>query len=146
ADTEGIPYDDLTLTQGGRAATPEDKKKNLSHVFKTYYLEYVRGNYVDRTGTKFNKPEIKKNVGNDVIAAALSIFIDSIGDTQVRTPIFKNGNKYYPSETTDVPTAAAKGFITVLDISTKSDKCGITEPEAKAIGFLSNLAGDKSAL
>jgi hypothetical protein len=127
-------------------ATTDEQKRNLSYVFKKYYAAYIRGEYIDRTGTLLSKPEIKKNISNDVLSAILSIFLDALADTQTRTPIIKNGDKYYPGESTKVPTAITTGVIKPLDVSTTPENCGITVPEARAIGFLSNLAGDKSAL
>lgn len=124
----------------------DPQRTNVAHVFKVYYLEYINGKYVDRTGTNFAKPEIKKSIGNDVISAALMIFLDALADTQLRTPIFKSDAKYYPSGLSVRPTASAKLIVKTINVSTDPKACGITEPEAKAMAYLANLAGDKSML
>lgn len=124
----------------------DEQRTNVAHVFKVYYLEYIMGNYIDRNGTSFSKPEIKKGISNDVLSAALMIFLDALSDTQLRTPIFKSGEKYYPSGFSVQPTASSKKIVKTIDASTDPKKCGITVPEAKAMAFLANMAGDKSTL
>lgn len=138
--------DNGNAQQGGAV-----KERTLQNVFKEYYNSYIEGNFVDRFGTKFSKPEIKKSITNDIISASLLVFLEAVADTKLNTPIIKSGNTYYPSGGTVKPTAlvvSLDGKTIVPEISAINDPtaCGITEKEAKAIMFLSNLSGDKSAL
>lgn len=127
------------------------KERTLQNVFREYYNAYIEGNFVDRFGTKFSKPEIKKSISNDMISASLLVFLEAVADTKLNTPIVKSGNTYYPSGGTAKPTALAvtldgKTIVPEIAASENPTACGITEKEAKAIMFLSNLSGDKSAL
>ena len=138
--------DDGNDQQGGAA-----KERTLQNVFKAYYTAYIEGNFVDRFGTKFSKPEIKKSISNEIISSSLLVFLEAVADTKLNTPIVKSGNTYYPSGGTLKPTALSvllDNATIVKEIPANDDptQCGITEKEAKAIMLLSNLSGDQSAL
>jgi hypothetical protein len=132
-----------------------ENKRNLANIFKSYYMEYVSGNFVDRFGSKFSKPAIKTSIGNESISASLLVFMEVVADTNLNTPVFYKGDGedriYYPAGTKDMPTAArilidGKTVVPLVEVSEDSAVCGVTEKEARAISYVANLAGDKSAL
>jgi hypothetical protein len=126
----------------------------LSRVFKEYYKAYINGNFIDRFGVQLEKPEIKTSIGNDVISAALLVFLEAVADLKLKTPVFfkdEGGEKiYFPSGKGEPPSAVVieideETVVKLIEVSHDSSTCGVTEKEAKAIAFVANLAGDQSA-
>jgi hypothetical protein len=121
-----------------------------SDLFRTYYSAFIKGEFVDRFGTKLSKPEIKGSIGNDVITATLTVFLEAVADSQLRTPLIYKLNekkeRVYLTSPKAKPTSAGHVEEILMLTPEQSEMCGITEKEAGVITYLSNLAADKSAL
>ena len=151
------PNSYVERTTKGREAAEGYKgaASNLALVFRHYYSHYIAGKYVDRFGTKLDKPDIKKGIGNDVIAAALLVFMDALADSVLATPVLYKGDGssriYFPGQNKNQPTAVStsseigRPVVELQPVADDANGCGITEREAKAISLLANLAGEKSA-
>jgi len=141
-------YDEKgTLKPGFSLSKPTD----ILNVFGRYYSAYLQGDFVDRTGTKLSKPEVKNVIGNKTIGAVLMVFLEAFGDLTLKTPILYkgklgSGEQWYPSLKKNKPTSIAEGIITAVQVGPDTGTCGITEKEAKAIGLLSNYAGDSTSM
>lgn len=105
-----------------------------------YLAAYFAGEFVDRSGTKLSKPEITSNVGNDTITAFLTVSLEALYDSMYALPVFTADGK--PLTATGlVPTAA------ILDpelLTPVAPDAPVTENEARAIRFLSDVAADQS--
>lgn len=127
---------------------------SLGWLFKKYFEYYLDDKFVDRNGKKWVLPKIKSKIPNDVIVVPLAIFLEAFFDLELNMPIIVEGDGanrvYYPAGNKEKPTADTieyngKKLIPILKIVDDDSNCGITKREAKAIGFVSNLAASKSA-
>ncbi len=52
----------------------------LLELLKVYLMEYYSGEYVDRYGTKYAKPQIDFSITNEVIVVVSNILLDTLFD------------------------------------------------------------------
>lgn len=136
------------IANANDAESTTDKALKL---FKEYFSAYIHGEFVDSRGTALSKPSITaQGIGNESISAALIVLLEAAADSALKTPVLcKNvdaaGNtcEIYLNAGNMRPTRM--NFIKpegVVDPGT----CGVTEGEAKAIVFLSELAAEQAEL
>lgn len=118
-------------------------------LFKKYYTAYIYDDFVDSRGTKLSKPQITaRGIGNDTISTALIVLLEAVADSVLKTPVlckknpagqctaWLNAGKLQPTR--------AKVNHTLEEGVVDPGKCGVTEEEAQAITFLSELAADQA--
>jgi hypothetical protein len=108
-----------------------------------YYATYLKGEYVDRTGTKYPKPELTLAVGNETIVPAFAVLFDAFFDALLRTPVYCTDAAMTKALVATMPTAAVFQKSLKVAIVQRGDP-GISEAEARAILYLSGVAAAQS--
>jgi hypothetical protein len=143
---------------GASGQLSDEARGDVWRTFKKYYQAYIRGEFVDRSGTQLSRPELKKTVGNDTLSGALVILLEAASDEVLETPVLytigDDGKPlYFPHEADLEPTVASvwkelderKGLVRLIG-ENEETQCGVTESEARAIGYVASLAGDRSSI
>jgi hypothetical protein len=140
-----------------------------NNIFAKYFSDFYDGKFVDRFGQTIAKPSLNlPNLGaaggtiklsltitDAEISAALTVLIEYLADLVDPTPVLgssppgqivttgANATKFYPGGNTSEPTALVANIANYRQISTD---CGITETNAKILGYIANGAGDEAQL
>lgn len=136
-----------------------------------YLRAYYEGEFVDRNGSLYSKPELGNKIGNDTISAVVSVVLEAFFDYAFRTPIYFEATTVYvdsraeggvddagawflpvkrPEQRKDyftkegrVPTVAV--FMTSAEEPVVGDGAkGVTKEEFKLARRVAGMAGDKS--
>jgi hypothetical protein len=111
-----------------------------------YYAAYFEGKFADRLGGTLSKPAISRTVSDDEIAGVVAVFVELLADSIVITPVWKDGDTFYPAGTKDQPTALAVGCAAApSSLITDTKACGITVLKARAINLLAHAAADRAS-
>jgi hypothetical protein len=136
-----------------------------------YESAYLKGEFVDRFGTKWDAPKPSWQVSDDQISETLTVLLEALADEVfAQTPVWYelpkakpaaaadkakgDGRVFYPGGKANTPT-----FIAVIEDSAKADSlqwkmdpmtdgqpvCGMTKLKSDALLFLSNRAGTLAA-
>jgi hypothetical protein len=145
------------------AILTNDHKATWQGIFASYLVAYYNGNYIDRTGKAYSRPEIGTKITNDTVTALVTIFFESLGDyalldaSSIKDPVLwkaSGANHSWLTATQKMPTfvSVARHLYQPAPAGSYSDDYGsvvneaktstITEDEASAIRSVSGLAGD----
>jgi hypothetical protein len=173
--TKGLRLDDVNVQKWHSTidrAIAESKPKSLSAGnFKTFFEKsvspnnaakksrvvlyesyYFNGSFVDRFGSKLNKPTLSLTITDQEISGAINAFVEALADDLFpQTKVWTGtGGKYYPGGTTNKPS-----FLQYLDDTGGSpanltqpivDKgCGMTAIKADVLNYLSGKAATWAA-
>jgi hypothetical protein len=149
------------------------RMSEIGHRIVEYESAYLRGEFVDRFGTKWDAPKPSWQVSDDQISETLTVMLEALADEVFyRTPVWYelpkakpaaaapadkpkgDGRLFYPGGKPNTPT-----FIAVIDDPAQADSlqwkmdpmmegkpiCGMTELKMDALLFLSNKAGTLAA-
>jgi hypothetical protein len=149
------------------------RMSEVGHRIVQYESAYLKGEFVDRFGTKWDAPKPSWQVSDDQISETLTVMLEALADEVFyRTPVWYelpkaksaaaaaadkpkgDGRLFYPGGKPNMPT-----FIAVIDDGASADSlqwkmdpmaegkpvCGMTELKMDALLFLSNRAGTLAA-
>ena len=140
----------------------EAEQTGVGRVLQLYLGAWLKGKFIDRTGTQHPAPSIIQEGGdgkppailieNDDLTAFASIALAAIADAVLQTPVLVKGTSEMPIYFTEkVPTFATLfrrlEFVTECTIGAPIEQCGrpgITELEASIIRKVSTLAAARS--
>jgi hypothetical protein len=136
-----------------------------------YLRAYYEGEFVDRSGSLYSKPELGNKIGNDTIGAVISVVLEAFFDYAFKTPIYFEATTVYvdsrakggeddagawflpvkrPEQRKDyftkegrTPTVAA--FMAFAEAPVAGDGAeGVTKGEFKLARRVAGMAGDKA--
>jgi len=124
----------------------------LDKAFVEYLKAYYKGNFVDRMGTRLDKPQISSTVPDSEIVAAETVLLEFIFDLADNTPVMgdaddeSKANTFYPGGTGDKPTALTTELAKYIKIPAGSPTaCGITTQNYWVLRDLANAASGQAA-
>ena len=133
--------------QGG-ARSADDP---ITTLIQKYLVAYTAGKFVDRTGARFGKPEVKSGIGNDTIVGFTSVVLAAIKDHIYPIPVYykedSDGKRVYFNAAKTEPTfAAVNKEKNSLVIKIDGGQDDISEEELQVIQFVSKVAGEQSGV
>lgn len=140
----------------------------LMELLKAYFMEYYSGEYIDRYGIKYSKPQIDFSITNEVIVAVANILMDTLFDyalvgvrDRLKDPIvfdWTNNTMTYLNKTHTEPTLARYLRKTLLKADKEPKKLpgvleeavptgeqeGLTKQEVCLVHYTAGLSGEAS--
>lgn len=136
----------MTAKNYGPASIFRDDGSRTHEIIKKYLITYysdTENGFVDREGTVYKRPEIRTDIGNDIITTVALIALEGLFDGILEVPVYTDGDDQYQTAKGLEPTVHKLQFARAEKL-VRDRTDGIDKLELRGIRYLSGLASDQS--